>query len=265
MTGDAPPEKDLSKRLDELRQRHLVFFLDLDGTLVPLQEDYRSVTIAEGTQKLLCSLNEQPGRRVVIVSGRAPSFLEQQLGGRGMDFGAEHGGLFYEASTGAWLPLMPEADDPVYAQVKLEMESAETAIPGSDLEEKSHSLAWHYRQAQPTDTFVGSLISKLQQLVNGTAFGILQGNKVIEAKPVAATKEAFIRWYLRKNQAELEGWVPITIGDDKTDEDMFRAAAALGGVSVKVGPGESSAEYRVDNVTGVLDLLSQLAGSPRVS
>ena len=250
---------DVFNQIEDLRSRKIIFFLDLDGTLVPIQEDYQSVTVAEGTQKLLASLNTTPDRRVVIVSGRSPTFLEQHLGNRGIDFGAEHGGLFYDATTSSWLPLLPESDEPTYVQVKQEMEGAETLLPGSDVEEKSQSLAWHYRQANPSDTFIGSLITKLQTLVKGTKFSILHGNKVIEARLVGATKEAFIRWYLRKHESELEGWYPIAIGDDRTDEDMFNAAAALGGLSIKVGDGQTAAKHRVANVTDVLEFLSRLA------
>lgn len=253
------PEKDIFEEIAQLRERPLVLFLDLDGTLVPLQDDYRSVTIAEGTQKLLVQLNTSENRKVVIVSGRTQGFLELHLGTRGLDFGAEHGSMFFDAATGTWHPLVADSFEPIYRQVKKEMEGAEFDVPGSDLEEKEHSLAWHYRMAKPAEDFILMFLAKLQQVVKGSAFSIMHGNKVIEAKPVGITKEAFIRWYLKKNEDRLNGWLPIAIGDDRTDEDMFIALESLGGVSIKVGDGKTVAKYRLPNVTGVLELLSRLA------
>jgi trehalose 6-phosphate phosphatase len=58
-------------------------------------------------------------------------------------------------------------------------------------------------------------------------------------------------------QAPFAGRVPVFVGDDVTDEDGFRAAAALGGAGVKVGPGATAARHRFDQVTEVHAWLEQ--------
>lgn len=49
----------------------------------------------------------------------------------------------------------------------------------------------------------------------------------------------------------------VAIGDDQTDEDMFRALP-MRAISIRVGPGESRAGFRVADHRAVRTLLSSL-------
>jgi trehalose 6-phosphate phosphatase len=51
------------------------------------------------------------------------------------------------------------------------------------------------------------------------------------------------------------GRKPVFVGDDATDEDGFREAAAMGGHGVKVGEGRSIARYRITAVENVHEWL----------
>jgi len=58
------------------------------------------------------------------------------------------------------------------------------------------------------------------------------------------------------------GAVPVMVGDDLTDEDGFRAAAALGGFGVLVGPPrETAARYGLPDVDAVLAWLNAVEES----
>jgi trehalose 6-phosphate phosphatase len=53
----------------------------------------------------------------------------------------------------------------------------------------------------------------------------------------------------------------VYVGDDRTDEDGFRAALVAGGHGVKVGPEPSEARYRLASVPAVHAwLAASLAG-----
>ena len=53
----------------------------------------------------------------------------------------------------------------------------------------------------------------------------------------------------------------LGIGDDTTDEDLFKALPATA-VSIRVGISGTHAQYNVRNCADVIDLLHSLAGLP---
>jgi trehalose 6-phosphate phosphatase len=47
------------------------------------------------------------------------------------------------------------------------------------------------------------------------------------------------------------GRLPVFVGDDRTDENGFAVVRSLRGIAVKVGPGPTIANHRLDDVTAV--------------
>ena len=56
----------------------------------------------------------------------------------------------------------------------------------------------------------------------------------------------------------VRGRIPVFVGDDVTDEDGLRAAAAQGGFGVKIGPEETCAAFRLPDTRAVHEWLSRL-------
>jgi trehalose 6-phosphate phosphatase len=82
---------------------------------------------------------------------------------------------------------------------------------------------------------------------------VLHGKSVVELSVVDADKGEAVRRLAREVDAD----VAVAIGDDETDEWMF-AALAEGSVSIKVGPGETGARFRVAGVDAVVALVNAL-------
>jgi trehalose 6-phosphate phosphatase len=79
---------------------------------------------------------------------------------------------------------------------------------------------------------------------------------VYEARPIGFDKGGALRAFMKEEP--FIGRIPIFIGDDRTDEDAFRAAQELGGVGIKLGPGETSARLRIADVASVYALMRGL-------
>ena len=132
--------------------------------------------------------------------------------------------------------------------------------PGSHIEEKELSIAWHYRLA-PEDVaakLCPMLIKELKSSLADEEVNILAGKMVVEARAKEANKGTFLAWFLESRDVDITRHAVIAIGDDETDEEMFAAATKWGGHAVKVGEGATCAHYRLPDPSQVLVLLTSL-------
>jgi trehalose 6-phosphate synthase/phosphatase len=136
------------------------------------------------------------------------------------------------------------------------MELFAKRCPGSFIEEKNHTLAWHYRNVLPELGFIRSreLLDSLFHLIRNAHLQVIDGNKVIEVRIAGIDKGVAARKLAEENGSDFI----LAIGDDKTDEDMFRTLADRA-VTIKVGPGHSVAQYSIAHQRDVIRLLQALA------
>jgi trehalose 6-phosphate synthase/phosphatase len=101
------------------------------------------------------------------------------------------------------------------------LEQSTASTPGSRVENKSASIAWHYRAAKRE--FGARQGNELRMLLGGLQgnqpFEILEGKKVIEVRVRGISKGLVAQSVLAEMTAECS---VLTIGDDRTDEDLFR-------------------------------------------
>ena len=135
------------------------------------------------------------------------------------------------------------------------MEEFVARAPGARLEDKSASLAWHYRLVDPAtgEAQAAALKRELEPLVAGRAIEVIEGHKVIEVRQAAVDKGSVVREIVARAP---EGALVVAIGDDRTDEDMFAALPRWRGDSRRRG--DSAAPYRLDSPTAVRALLGAL-------
>jgi trehalose 6-phosphate synthase/phosphatase len=198
-----------------------------------------------------------PGNEVHVVSGRRREDLERFLGSLPIALHAEHG-LWSRAPGADW--ERPLAAPAVPGPVRDAFQSAASSLPGSLVEEKSASVAFHFRLARPerARAVAERLRRALRPAENRGEIAVMEGHEVLEARPAGVHKG------LVAGVAGRGAVAPaiLAIGDDRTDEDLF-AALPAGAITVHVGPGPSLARYRIDGPAEVRALLGRLAEERR--
>jgi trehalose 6-phosphate synthase/phosphatase len=128
--------------------------------------------------------------------------------------------------------------------------------PGSFVEEKSAGLTWHYALAErefgPAQAL--ELRVHLLELLSNVPVQVVAGEHVVEVRAQGVNKGWIVAMTLA---SESQGALPVAIGDDATDEDLF-AAVPEDGIAIHVGPSRSRAGWRIPDSASVRTLLEQV-------
>jgi trehalose 6-phosphate synthase/phosphatase len=228
--------------------------LDYDGTLVPFVEDPKLARPDREVLDLLSGLAAASATEVMIVSGRPRRDLEEWFGGLAVALVAEHG-VWLRPKGGDWRMLMAAVATEWKARVRPILQLYVDRLPGALLEEKEFSLAWHYRRADPEQASrrARELLDALAGFTRNIDVQVLEGNKVLEVRNTGASKGTATTEWLRSLGADFV----LAIGDDWTDEDLFRSLPPTA-YSVRVGLANTAARYYLGSHTAVRRVLREL-------
>ena len=228
--------------------------LDYDGTLVPFVEDPKLARPDREVLELLAALAAAAGTEVIIVSGRPRRDLEEWFGTLSVALVAEHG-VWLKPKAGEWRMLKALTTD-WKERVRPILQLYVDRLPGALLEEKEFSLAWHYRRADPEQASrrARELLDALAGFTRNIDVQVLEGNKVLEVRNTGVSKGTAATEWLAGVGADFI----LAIGDDWTDEDLFRALPATA-YSVRVGLANTAARYYLGNHTAVRRVLRELS------
>ena len=227
----------IKKDYDKAESRLII--LDYDGTLSAFVKNPEDAIPTERTLKLIKDLVSDPKNKVVINSGRNHNILDKWFKGIELDLAAEHG-AFYK-SDGDWhqnIKEKPVWDDEILDIIQRTIDKT----PRSELEIKETALVWHYRNSDIwlAEMREKQLVNQLMGPVSRHNLQIMRGNKIVEIKSSDYNKGSEVERLLKKNSYEFV----MAIGDDTTDDDMFRALPD-NGISIKVGDYSEAAKFRL--------------------
>jgi trehalose 6-phosphate synthase/phosphatase len=261
--ADRRPPLSLTTALAEARSTmRLRLLLDYDGTLVPLA---RSPELAAPDGELLILLERlaaSSGIQVDIVSGRPRETLEHWFGEVPLALWGEHG-FWHRPGPGLpWEPAVAVAPQWMERVTPI-LEQFAASTPGSHVEIKSASVAWHYRGA-PRDfgaRQAHELRLLLGDILSNQPLEVLEGKKVIEVRLRGVSKGVVAR----RVEAEAgAGTLIVAVGDDRTDEELFRALPASS-LTVAVGRKWTAAAFRLDDHRAVRQMLRALVEADSLS
>ena len=280
-----------------------LFFLDYDGTLRKYESQPELADPIEHLVETLRRLTSNDQNIVFIVTGRQKSTMIEWFQGVGVGFAVEHGfsirwpdhlrGRFggqrdEEALLGdssvacedrtavnsqdrTWDDLMSPHDliamkDALQVAGQL-LRRIEDCTPTSFLSEKESAYSWHFRDADPDFAVSRAQEARqaLEDVLGGSPMEVLMGQKILYVRPKGVHKGAAVAEVLRRLK-ENDCWPEwiFSIGDDRTDEDMFielnRATSGTDTVvnTCTVGRKTTAAKYYVKGVDDVLGFINRL-------
>ncbi len=230
-----------------------LIFLDYDGTLTGFKGNPQMAKPDKELYDILQGLIDQPQNRIVVVSGRDKSTLEEWLGHLPIEFIAEHG-VWKKELEGKWKTIT-KLTGQWKDEIRKVLEGYVNRTPGSFIEEKDYSIVWHYRKVETGlgEIRTRELTSHLNYLAGNKNLQVLEGHMVVEIKNSEINKgRAATQWVDKYKSAFV-----MAIGDDWTDEDTFEAMPDHA-VTIKVGSSASAAKYSLTSPTEVRKLLADL-------
>jgi trehalose-phosphatase len=240
----------------------LVLLLDIDGTLSPIAPRPQDAAIAPATRHTLAALAALGDVHVVAISGRAARDAARLVGLDTVWIVGNHG---IEVAAPGAQPTV-HADIARFAdQLAAAADAARAVVsqtPGVILEDKRWTLSVHYRLAARDD--VAGLNARITDIANTNRLSLTHGKEVLELRPpVKIDKGTAALEVADRLGAAKPGASLLAGGDDRTDEDMFRALRSRESrwVTVHVSGGSehsTAAEFSLPDTDGMRALLGML-------
>ena len=243
------PLRDATQQLPAATQ--LALFLDFDGTLVEIEERPGDVHLDTLTRMALARLIVLLDGAVALVTGRDIADIDRFLQPVRLPIAGVHGITRRDATGRVHARVRAPGFE---ARLQDRLRGLAEREPGIFLEPKQGSVALHYRARPELAEICATEMQRAVQDFPGVQ--LIRGKMVIEAKADNSDKGAAIADFMM--EPPFFGRVPMFAGDDVTDEDAFRAVNGRGGLSIKVGPGETLAHFRASNTLAFLVWLQEM-------
>jgi trehalose-phosphatase len=239
-----------------VKGKALLVASDFDGTLAEIVPVPRDARLRDDARTALAALAQRA--LVAVVSGRELSDLRARVAIEGVALAGEHGGdLLLPGGERREVELSPAGRQALdgfgrYADLLL-------AGTGGLVERKRLGIAAHVRNVvENAPKLEEQLLARAHEIGKGGLVQPVKGKKVVELRAAGASKAVG----LERVRATLAPTAfVIALGDDETDEDLFRAALDASGMAVKVGDGPSYAPVSLEGPEQVAQFLAAIAAS----
>jgi trehalose 6-phosphate phosphatase len=210
--------------LTRFAQSRVLVVFDFDGTLAPIVSDRDAAAMRTQTRERLARLCDL--YPVAVLSGRGVRDLSPRLAGLGLRHVVGNHGL----EPGSDLATLRRHVEVVRPQ----LETALASSAGLEIEDKTYTLAVHYRGARSAVDARRAIHDAVARLT--VPMRIVPGKHVVNliSEDAPHKGDAVIRMR--------EGYeTAIYVGDDVTDEDVFALDQPGRLLSVRIGASASSA------------------------
>lgn len=242
-----------------LENKFILLLLDYDGTLVPIVETASKAIIHKDTKELLQKLSRSLSCKIGIISGRKLEDIKNIVGIGGIIYVGNHGLEIQGPKIKFESQVSPRLKS-IIRNIVTDMQKRLSGIKGALIEDKGLTLSIHYRLVDKKDmpAFEKIIFEVANPYMVRDKIKVNSGKKVYEIKPpIKWDKGKTALWLLARQQfvSGVKNVLPIYLGDDITDEDVFKVLKRKG-LTVFVGkPGNSKADYYLKNTEEVTKFL----------
>ncbi|HEX6747792.1 MAG TPA: trehalose-phosphatase [Longimicrobium sp.] len=208
------------------RAGRLVLLLDFDGTLAPIVDRPELAGMPEATRRALERLMALPGVEVAVVSGRGLADVRALAAIPGIAYAGNHGMEIHGPGIDRVHPEAAAAR-PVLERAAAALRDAISGIPGAFVEDKELTLSVHFRLA-PRERLdeLHDIVRRVVEPLEGVH--LTEGKQVIEVRPNVDWNKGRAVIFLLDQMRPPAGAPVLYFGDDRTDEDAFRALRDAG-------------------------------------
>lgn len=230
--------------LPQLAWSNTLLAFDYDGTLAPIVFDREHAAMRGRTERLLCRACEL--YPCAVISGRSKADVAARLGVAQVKYVVGNHGLEPGVNLARFGREM--------AQVHPLLSLALAQIQGVEIEDKRYSIAVHYRKSRQKRLARAAIHDAVSALP--LAMRVVSGKLVVNVVPKRAAHKGDALVALRSREAAN---VAFFVGDDVTDEDVFRLDQPGRLLTVRVGHSKNSAaRYFLRDQREIDQLLAKL-------
>jgi trehalose-phosphatase len=242
----------------------LLLLLDIDGTLAPIAPRPEMAVVPPQTQEILRTMARTEGVHVAFITGRSATDGRRLagvdeawvIGNHGMELASPGQAARPRDDVASFHPRVAKA------VAEIERLVTDRRWSGVLVEDKTWTLSVHYRLA--SRRIIPDLTSEIACIAEAAGLRVTSGKEVLELRPPLAVNKGTAALELAESLGALgDGASILAAGDDRTDEDLFRALRARqpNAVTVHVGEAPSTeAEFGVANTDAMRQLLLFLRG-----
>ncbi len=248
---------NIKKSLQEAGKFFLGF--DFDGTLAHIVKSPDKACIQPEIARILRELTSFRHTLVAVLSGRSLNDLQERLDLNDIALAGDHGLRIKFPDGKEYQPDLTADHENFQSQIERIKEVTAT-ISGVQLERKEFSLTVHYRTA---DENAGDrLRDALNRLLEGTSFRLQPGRMCWEINPDTHWNKGNAFQLIKRQFFENEpNLFELYVGDDRTDEDVFRIMPNSSYpviVQSEEKSGQTHARYRLNSQKEVAVFLDEL-------
>ena len=245
----------------KIEREPVYLMLDFDGTLAAIRRDPDKAHLSAGTVRTLKAAARTTGIDLAIISGRSLKDIRKRTGIKGITYAGNHGleiqgpGIKFSAPGTAEIKK-------TMSSIAKELRKESRKIKGTIIENKGLTVSVHFRMVKRSQA--GDVEEVLKKVttpyVSKKEIMVTSGKKIWEVRPpVKWDKGKTALFLIEKKRKTTKKILPVYLGDDRTDEDAFKAIGK-GGICVFVGrTGRSAAPYYLKGIAEVCGFIRRIS------